>query len=232
MNKVTPLATLVAIIIGMSSYAQANGEDDDDDNVINATLTNRTDTDLSGSGHTILENCGASTGNQFATVKVEQEGGTSKVKFKIRDAVANTVFSVWLRIKGGTGHNSAGSPLTGGGATPLASGTALDGLNDYSPWGIHPAGSMNPTNGFTTDDNGNANWTAYLDFPIFRGAYPFHKTTVSRPGWENVPNVSMAIANPADGTGGPFLFRVISHCTDNYGHGLSPGVREAWFQYP
>ena len=155
----------------------------------------------------------------------------------MKNAVPDTVFTAWLRIQGGAGWNrdvndNAGSPLTGGGATPLAPGSALDGLNDYSPWGIHPAGSAKPTNGFTTDQSGNANWSIALDFPVVGGSYPFYKTETSRPGWEDVPNVGYAIPSPDISPGTPFLIRVISHCTDQVGHGLSPATREAWFQYP
>ena len=47
------------------------------------------------------------------------------------------------------------------------------------------------------------------------------------------PGVPVAIANPMlPGHGGPFLIRVVSHCSDDVGHGLSPGNREAWFQFP
>ena len=41
------------------------------------------------------------------------------------------------------------------------------------------------------------------------------------------------VVDPTDpNISGPFMIRVISHCTDQQGHGLSPAVREAWFQYP
>jgi len=228
MKKVT-LATIVALTMS-TGIAQA----DDDDYVIHGSMSVRTDTQLSGSGHTILENCGPSSGNQSATVKVSQDGGNSKAKFKIRDASPDTVYTVWIRIKGKNGLNPAGSPLTGGGATPLAPGTALDGLNAYSPWSDGGVGTPNPTNGFTTDANGDASWIVHLDFPIVGGAYPFQKTATSRPGHEGHANVPTAIANPADAgqADTAFLFRVVSHCTDNAGHGLSPAVREAWFQYP
>ena len=74
-----------------------------------------------------------------------------------------------------------------------------------------------------------------------RGAYPFQLTALDRPNHEGHPNVATAIADPREpgqgfinpnDKGTPFLFRVISHCTDQVGHGLSLGTREAWFQYP
>jgi len=232
MKKIT-LATIVALTMS-TGLAQA-GDDDDDGGVyaINTYMTVRTDTQPSGSGDTILANCGASGGNQTAHVKVSQEDGTSKARFRVRNARPNTVYTVWLRVKGGAGFNPGGSTLTGGGATPLAPGSALVGLNDYSPWGLHPVGSTTPTNGFTTDADGDANWTANLDFPLIGGAYPFQDgPTVARPGHDGHINVPTAIVDPRTGNGGPFMIRMISHCTDGLGHGLSPGTREAWFQFP
>lgn len=93
-----------------------------------------------------------------------------------------------------------------------------------------PSGNANPTNGFTTDKNGNATRSIALDFPVVRGAYPFHLAT--KPVPNRAPNVPTAISDPREGTGGPFLIRLISHCTDQLGHALSPGIRETWFQYP
>jgi hypothetical protein len=246
MKKAISLASVIALTVGMSSYVQANDDDDDDDDdfVINASMTVRGDTQPSGSGDTILANCGASSGKQSATVRVSQEGGNSTAKFRVRNARPNTVYTVWLRMNGsgpgdenGLGGGTGGSPMTGGGATPLAPGYTLDGLLHYSP----PfAGSANPTNGFTTDSKGNANWTAHLDFPIVGGAYPFQRASTAavqalRDAGSTWPMERRPhpVANAADpDISAPFLFRVISHCTDGVGHGLSPGVREAWFQYP
>lgn len=206
--------------------------------VIDDTMTRRGPDTVSGDKVSTVEaNCATDPSGydwQLATAElmVRQVGGGSTVDIEVENAAPNTVFTVWLRIKGGSGFNDAGSPLTGGGATPLAPGSALDGLNDYSPWGAHPAGSANPTNGFVTNKHGDGMFSIDLDFPIKRGAYPFHLTSTSRPGHESHANVPTAIADPTEGTGGPFLIRVISHCTDGLGHGLSPGIREAWFQYP
>jgi len=226
--KATAIAvTLACMTMGSTAVLAGGGHDDDDDDdyVINASMTVRTDTQPSGSGDTILANCGASSGKQTATVKVEQDGGTSKAKFKIRNARPDTVYTVWLRMKGDVGGvaiNPNGSPLTNGGATPLAPGSDLPTLISNSP-GNNPAGTPNPVNGFTTDGKGNANWTVHLDFPVQGGAYPFNA----------VGSTPTAIVDPtAANVNAGFLFRVISHCTDNAGHGLSPAVREAWFQYP
>jgi hypothetical protein len=113
----------------------------------------------------------------------------------------------------------------------LASGTELDGLNAISPW-VDPAGASSSANSFTTNSRGEGSFKVNLDFPVVGGAYPFFKATTARPGFEAVPKVGYAIPTPATSSGTPFLLRVISHCTDNASHGLSPATREAWFQYP
>jgi len=171
-----------------------------------------------------------------AELMVRQVGGGSTVDINVKDAIPNTLFTVWLRIQGGDGWNrdvndNKGSPLTGGGATPLASGTELDALNAISPW-VNAAGASSSANSFTTNAQGNGGLAVDLDFPVVGGAYPFQATATSRPGWEGVPNVAHAIPTPATSPGTPFLMRVISHCTDQASHGLSPATREAWFQYP
>ena len=246
LKTTTLAAALLSMGLGLGSTTvmASHGDDDNSDDfdvVINDDMPRRAPGSTSGSGDTVEANCPTDpSGNAWqdatATVKIEQEGSGSVAKFKVRGAVPDTVFTVWLRIQGGAGWNrdvngNQGSPLTGGGATPLAPGSALDGLNHYSPW-VDPAGSADPTNGFTTDKNGNANWSIALDFPVVGGSYPFYKTATSRPGWEGVPNVGYAIPSPDISPGTPFLLRMISHCTDQVGHGLSPATREAWFQYP
>ena len=160
----------------------------------------------------------------------------STAEIEVEGAVPDTLFTVWLRIRGGSNWNtdvngSLGSPLTGGGSTPLAPGSALDDLNAISPW-VDPAGASSSINSFTTDADGDAAFKVDLDFPIVGGAYPFHATTTSRPGFESVPNVGYAIPTPDISPGTPYLVRVVSQCSDQVSHGLSPAVREAWFQYP
>jgi hypothetical protein len=77
-----------------------------------------------------------------------------------------------------------------------------------------------------------------LDFPLEGGAYPFNNMTADdliaaqgkRPAALATP---AAIVDPrADNIDGPFMVRMVSHCQDGLGHGLSPSNREAWFQYP
>jgi len=204
--------------------------------VIDGAMPRRSPGSASGSLDTVEANCTADpSGNGWqgatATLKVKQKGAGSTVEIEVEDAVPNTVFDVWLRIKGEPGFNDAGSPLTGGGSTPLAPGTELDALNAISPW-VDPAGASSSVNSLTTDVDGNSSFTVDLDFPVVGGAYPFQKASGERPGQEASPNVPTAIVDPRTGNGGPYLIRVVSHCTDQVIHGLSPATREAWFQYP
>ena len=242
------LSTLaIAIAIGGLSASGAALAGKGDNTVIDGLFSNRTDTQPSGSGDTILDMCGASSGKQQATLEVTQSGSSSKVEIQVSDARPDTVYTVWVRMKGtadGTGLDFGGSSLTGGGATPLAPGSDLPTLMANSP-GANPTGTTNPVNGFTTDANGDADWSINLDFPVQGGAYPFNA----------VGAAPVAIVDPTQyGVSAPFLMRVVSHCQDDAAHGLSPSGsnakdsygdiiydangdgkrdgREAWFQYP
>jgi hypothetical protein len=239
--------------LAISGVAMAGDDDDDDDDgfavVINSEMPRRPPGSTSGSGDTVEANCPTDpSGNAWqdatATLRIGQNGDRSVARIKVKDAVPNTVFTVWMRMAGSAPGDETGAnggvgpnPMNGGGATPLLPGTALDGALHYSP--PFP-GTSTPTNGFTTDKKGNATFTIDLDFPVVGGAYPFQRASTAavqalRDAGSTWPlvRVPAPIVNPADpNIGGPFLLRVISHCTDQQGHGLSPAVREAWFQYP
>lgn len=232
--KATALAVSLACLgMGLGSTAVMAGDDDVDDFsvVINDDMPRRGPGTTSGSGDTVEANCAVDpSGNAWqdatATLKIEQEGSGSVAKIKIKDAVPDTLFTVWMRIKGGAGYNDGGSPWTGGGATPLCSGTNYADLLAISP-GVDPAGADSSCNSFTTNSKGKGETTIALNFPVVGGAYPFQQSETGDPS-----HVPTAIVDPRTGNGGPFLLRVISHCTDNASHGLSPATREAWFQYP
>jgi hypothetical protein len=204
--------------------------------VIDDDLSRRPAGSVSGDGSSTVEgNCGGPD-YQGATGKliISQSGTGSTVEVELEDAVPNTHFTVWMRIKGGAGFNDAGSPWTGGGATPLCSGTEFATLNANSPWN-NAAGSVAPLcNSIITDGAGNGSTKITTNFAVVGGAYPFQQSggASARPGHDAHADVPTAIVDPRTGTGGPFLIRVVSHCTDNANHGLSPATREAFFQYP
>ena len=84
----------------------------------------------SGSKHTIEEHCGLdANGTAWAEatghVTIVQTGATSQVDIRLENARPDTYFTAWLRLKG---SGFGGSPLTGGGATPLSPQTDLDRL--------------------------------------------------------------------------------------------------------
>ena len=84
----------------------------------------------SGSGHTVIDECGGGVDGfeaAYATIHNAQSNGTSKVRISIKNAKPNTLFDAWLRLKGSDqqGNSFGHSPITGGGATPLAASTDL-----------------------------------------------------------------------------------------------------------
>ena len=228
------LAAATAALVGTMPGLQAA-----DEIVVNDEAPRRAPLSTSGSGNTVEGNCPPDpSGNDWqdatANLKIEQVGDSSNVQIRVKDAVPNTHFTVWMRIKGGAGFNDGGSPWTGGGATPLCSGTEFADLNSISPWN-NAAGDTAPhCNSFYTGANGNANFKTTVNFPVVGGAYPFQQSggTPAHPTNGGAPDVPTAIVDPRTGTGGPFMIRIISHCTDQATHGLSPATREAWFQFP
>ena len=195
----------------------------------------------SPSGHSVVKDCQIPSADYpyqpydwpdaSATLDLRQAGGRSTVAIEINDARPNTYFTVWLRLKGEDANGVAfgGSPLTGRGGTPLAPTSELGNL--LAATGPENGNDRN-ANGFYTDENGDAIFKTDLDFAIINGACPFQKfegfdPTDERYPIENPKNIPVAIV----GAGGPFTFRVVSHCTDSIGHGLEPGPREGWFQW-
>lgn len=215
----------------------------------NADMPRRAPGSTSGSGDTVEANCPTDpSGNDWqgatATLKIRQVGNSSTVDIDVKGAVPNTVFTVWLRMAGtgpgdetGAGGGIGPNPMNGGGSTPLLPSHLLDkALSESPPF----AGTPTPDNGFTTNPLGNAHFSVDLDFPVIGGAYPFQRAStpavqVLRDAGSSWPleRKPAPVVNPADANiSGSFLLRVMSHCTDQLGHGLSPAVREAWFQYP
>lgn len=232
--KLTIMAAALATMTSIPAVVIA------DQPAINDDFSRRPAGSASGSGDTVEANCPADpSGNDWqgstASISVEQDNAGSHVQVQINDGVPNTHYTVWMRIKGGSGFNSAGSPWTTGGATPLCSGTEFADLNANSPWNSATGSTGKLCNSIITNNNGRGTLKTIVNFPIVGGAYPFQQSggAQARPGDADLlADVPTAIADPRTGTGGPFLLRVVSHCTDNANHGLSPATREAFFQYP
>lgn len=199
----------------------------------------------SNSGHTVINECnGAFDGSDYpgqrpaqAWFETFQSGDMTEVSIFLRNGRPNTLYTVWLRMKGNDqdGNSFGGNPLSNGGATPMAAGSDLDQL--VADW--IGTGSQNPVNGFWTNEFGQGVLINQLDFPLIGGTYPFNK--ISAPALANIRTnknktalaTPTAIVDPRNnGINSPFLLRIVSHCQDNFSHGLSPANRETWFDFP
>lgn len=242
--KLTLIAAVIAGV-GISGVAQASdgkGSTKRHSNVVDDDMS-RIDADAPSGNNsgTVNANCSDYAGQYDtarASLEISQKGSGSGVEIEIKDGRPNTLYTVWVRMKGQAhGTTFGGSPMTGGGATPLAH---TDGLVQLVADWVGP-GSANQPNGFRTNSEGEGEFDVDLDFPVVGGAYPFNRmphdshllAQTKNPAATPSPT---AIVNPADvgiGPGSsPFMIRVVSHCQDDTGHGLSPATREPWFQYP
>lgn len=206
--------------------------------VVNEMFDRRGPGELSPSGHSVLNDCQAPGAEDpegwldaTARLRVLQIGDRSWVDVRVRDARPDTYFTISLRL-GGTDSNGdpfGRNPLTGGKATGMAPSSDLPELPASTGAGN---GSDQQPNGFRTDASGDARFRVALDFPLVGGAYPFPRF----PDWdssderlpaENPAIYPVAIAGPQ----GPYTLRIVSHCTDDIGHGLTSGPREWWFDW-
>jgi len=173
-------------------------------------------------GNTVIANCdGEPYENAAATITIDQLYRNSTAHITLKNARPNTFYTLWLRLRGITegddGDIYGGSPITDAGSTPLAPSTELSNLIAS---GVEGAGNIDVANGFMTGSDGSGSTSIELDFPLLGGAYPFHK---AYPNLAPVPIVGAPVA--------PFMVRLVSHCTDNVGHGVNAGAREPWFDW-
>jgi len=219
------------------------------DTLVSASMQRIPAAEKSGSGHTVLQDCAGSKKTKGwsaaqATLRIDQNANSSTVRIDVSQAAPDTLYTVWLRLAGSSAGNEWGgqtsigpSPMTGGGATPLLSSNYLDQALLQSP---PLEGSAIPVNGFKTDAKGAAIFVVALDYPVIGGSFPFHRASTDavktlREAGSKWPLVRSPapIVNPDDsGISAPFMIRVVSHCQDQLGHGLSPSNREPWFQWP
>lgn len=169
--------------------------------------------------------------NAAAMLKIIQTPNKSEVTVAISDARPDTLYTMWLRLRGKTpaGVVYGGSPLTGKPGTPLIPTTMLAAATDALKSPI-----SDPVHGFRTDANGNGTVTVSLDFPIVGGAYPFERFAGFDPADTRYPTETPSIPTTAivgANAGAPFTLRLASHCTDGVSHGLLPGPHEGWFDW-
>lgn len=171
-------------------------------------------------GQSVLSHCDGSYDAASAMIKISQQHQTSQVMVTLTDARPDTFYTLWLRLRGKTsgedGETYGGSPITDAGSTPLAPSTALASLIEVA----EGPGDTAVANGFMTDETGAGELALTLDFPLVGGAYPFHKADPTLP--------PLAIVGSPFA---PFMIRLVSHCSDNVGHGVSAGHREPWFDW-
>lgn len=231
------LLAITALFVGLAVPVSATGEGGKWPTVWES-FERRGPDEESPSGNTVLEDCqapgaedAAGWPSASARLVIRQHDGQSLVVIKVRNARPDTYFTVWLRL-GGTDTNGdpfGGNPLTGGKATPLA---ATEDLPDLLASTGKGNGNDGQPNGFRTDARGNATFRTTVDFPIVGGAYPFQRFPNWDPEDPRLPAddpalYPVAIAGPQ----GPYTFRIVSHCTDDIGHGLQSGPREWWFDW-
>ena len=194
--------------------------------------------EVSPSGQSVLDACPPADGSvndgwpdASASLRVRQWHGSSRVTIRVRNARPDTYFTVWLRL-GGTdsaGEPFGGNPVTGGKATPLAASDELPMLLASTGPGN---GNDEQPNGFRTNRRGHGQLAVTVDFPIDGGAYPFQRFPDWDPTDSRLPAADPAIYPVAiAGPQGPYTLRIVSHCTDDVGHGLQSGPREWWFDW-
>lgn len=229
-----PLVGLAALAMAVSTPVDAGGQA-----LRISEMMTRTDPNVvSPSGNSVMADCEgaaevkpAGWTNATAKLRIVQVGDTSQVVITVRHARPDNYYTVWLRLAGKDSNGDAfgGNPVSGGNATPLAASSYLDDLLEATGPGN---GRDDLVNGFHTNRSGHATFRTTLDFPIVAGAYPFERfpdwdPTDPRLPAENPAIYPVAIAGPQ----GSFTLRVISHCTDQVGHGLASGAREPWFDW-
>lgn len=187
-------------------------------------------------GNNILANCGQDYPHARANMNIMQSGTSTDVDMMISNARPNTLFTVWfwLKAKDQNGNTFGGNPLSGKSGAPFAPSTAYEELLAATGAGN---GVTEGANVFTTDANGNGAFSTILDYPMFGGAYPFHKITSfdasdSRLPIDNARIYPVALLTPSSSIDMPFMVRLASHCTDGLSHGWTAGAREPWFDFP
>lgn len=166
-----------------------------------------------------------------AELKIRKTAEGNRVRIRVRAARPHTYYTVWLRLGGAdsNGNPFGGNPVTGGQATPLSPTWDLPNLLTATGTGN---GRADLSNGFWTDRRGNATLRTSLDFPIVAGAYPFQRFPNWDPTDPRLPAAEPAIHPVAiAGPQGIYTLRIVSHCTDQLGHGLQSGPRELWFDW-
>ena len=170
-----------------------------------------------------IENCGGEYPDAEAQMWLRQQNGKTNIVIRVRNAPANALFTVWLKL-------TEPNPLTGAGVTALADPAMIPELAIVTPDSVltgiaHDLGLMGDdgtggdqvANSFRTDENGRGEFRIRLNFPVMKGAYQFNELH------EDLAPV--AIDNM------PFTLRLATHCVDDMAHGLVAGIHEPFFDW-
>lgn len=224
---------LAALVIGLAVPVYADSATP----TVSDSFSRRDSREVSVTRHSVWADCRrvADPERQWADASadltIRQADGSSDIVIGVRGARPNTYFSVWLGLAGtdSNGDGFGGNPVTGGDATPLAATGELPALLASTGAG---RGNNRQPHGFRTDPSGDAVFTTTVDFPIIAGAYPFERFPNWDPADERLLPERPAIRPAAIvGGQGSFTLRIVSHCTDGVGHGLTRGPHQLWFDW-
>ncbi|MDH3682724.1 MAG: hypothetical protein OEV40_22555 [Acidimicrobiia bacterium] len=231
-SRLMMIAAAAAVLVVITAPVDASGRH------IADSFDRRGPDELSPSGNSVIADCpDAKTGEEngwldaAASLRLRQSGGMTQLQIRLSDARPDTYFTVWLRLGGtdSSGEPFGTNPLTDGKATPLAATGHLPDL--LAATGAGNGNDQQP-NGFRTNARGNAVFRTTVDFPVVSGAYPFQRFPDWDPTDPRLPAADPAIYPVAiAGPQGPYTLRIVSHCTDDVGHGLQSGPREWWFDW-
>ncbi|ETX04618.1 MAG: hypothetical protein ETSY2_27790 [Candidatus Entotheonella gemina] len=169
--------------------------------------------------------------NASASIDIDREDGTTEVEIEVENVAPNTLYTVWLL------HEELNPLTVNRPFTSLVNPSDIAGLATYTPAsalsptaialglaGDDGSGSVNATNGFRTDDEGEGEIELALNFPLIKGACQYQEFDGSLK--------AIATGNTQD-LGG-FRLVIVSHCADDRAHGLvdqDTGTDETWFIY-
>ncbi len=174
-----------------------------------------------------------------ANLEIWQGGGASKVVVEVNGAKPDTLYTMWVRLRGedSAGNAFGGNPLIGLPGKPDIGipGNALVPTS-YMPRALDAVHGpvTDPIHGFWSDAEGSGSVTIELDYPIIGGALPFHRFAGFDPEDPKLTKTNpraIPVAIVGESNGAPFTLRLASHCKDGKSHGLAPGPHEGWFDW-
>jgi hypothetical protein len=158
--------------------------------------------------------------NPSASIEIKEATDRTRGSIILTNTLPSTYFTVVIGL-------DKASPITQQTYTPLVPMAKVESMVDTTPYwalmlgpysgqGDYGTGFPVQPNGFFTDVQGNGRFDFDVDYPLVRGFVPFDRITAA--------DFGTLVANKT-----PFIVRVVSHCLDNFGHGLVHSTVENWF---